>query len=110
MPPTTYEVYAIRYATLEQRQRSENFLIKDSLHDGSMPMDYFVWLIQSHDRRFLVDTGFNADVALERKRTFMRCPIQSLAALGLNPASISDLILTHLHYDHAGNLNKLQSA
>lgn len=106
----TYEVYAIRYATVEARQRSENFLEKDPLHQTPMPMDYYVWWIQSGDRHFLVDTGFNADAARRRGRTLLRCPIESLGELGVSPAAISDVVLTHLHYDHAGNIDKLPLA
>jgi len=105
----TYEVYAIRYAR-HDRTRGDNFIVRDPLHDVPMPMDYFVWLVQSAARRFLVDTGFNADAARARKRVFLRCPIESLAALGVASNTITDVILTHLHYDHAGNIAKLPTA
>ena len=42
----TYEVYAIRYAR-HDRTRGDNFIVRDPLHDVPMPMDYFVWLVQS---------------------------------------------------------------
>jgi glyoxylase-like metal-dependent hydrolase (beta-lactamase superfamily II) len=105
----TYEIYALRYAR-HDRTRGDNFIVRDPLHDVPMPMDYFVWLVQSDKRRFLVDTGFNADAARARKRIFLRCPIDGLAALGLAADSITDVVLTHLHYDHAGNLTKLPTA
>ncbi len=104
----TYEVYALRYATVARR-RPENFMLAD-LHDGPMPMDYFVWLIRDAGRAWLVDTGFNQAAADQRKRSFLRCPIKSLAALGLQPEDVSDVIITHLHYDHAGNVNLLPKA
>src|SRR5258707_9213415 len=99
-----YEVYAMRYATHDERQRYENFIISD-LHDGPMPLDFFVWLILGKDKAYLVDTGFSAETAAERKRTFLRCPIRSWANADISIPQISDVILTHLHYDHAGNLN-----
>lgn len=107
-PIPTYEVYALRYATVE-RQRQENFIVHDP-HDGPMPMDYFVWVIRGAHRTWLVDTGFNHAAADARKRTFLRCPIDSLVHLGLQPEDVSDVIITHLHYDHAGNLNLLPNA
>ena len=103
-----YEVYAVRYASVA-RTRSENFLLSDCGH-GQMPIDYFVWLIVSEERRFLVDTGFDETAALERKRTFFGCPIDRLGGLGVTAADISDVILTHMHYDHSGNIEKLPSA
>lgn len=103
-----YEVFALRYATVERR-RPENFLVHDP-HDGSMPMDYFVWVIRGPDRTFLVDTGFNRAAADARKRTFLRCPIGALAHLDMAPEDVTDVIITHLHYDHAGNVNLLPNA
>ncbi|CAN5629202.1 N-acyl homoserine lactonase family protein [soil metagenome] len=98
----------MRYATV-QRTRNENFLQHDP-HDGPMPMDYFVWLIRGNGRDVLVDTGFNARAAAQRRREFLRCPIRSLEMLGVDVARIEDVILTHLHYDHAGNIDLLPGA
>ena len=104
-----YEIYALRYATIQQRMRRENFIAQDP-HDEPMPMDYFVWLIRDGQRNILVDTGFNARQAKERGRTLLRCPIGALSLLGLAPEDIEDVVLTHLHYDHAGNIDLLPNA
>jgi glyoxylase-like metal-dependent hydrolase (beta-lactamase superfamily II) len=93
-----YQLFAIRYATREAR-RSDHFIGGDP-HDGPMPMDYFVWAVVGSSRVFLVDTGFTAETAARRKRQFLRCPIESLREVGLEPDSITDVVLTHLHYDH----------
>ncbi|MCC2596282.1 N-acyl homoserine lactonase family protein [Pusillimonas sp. MFBS29] len=103
-----YEVYALRYASMA-RTRRDNFLGGDP-HDGPMPMDFFVWLLRSGDRLILVDTGFNAATAAKRNREMIRCPIEALSSVGADAAQVSDVILTHLHYDHAGNLDKLPNA
>jgi len=58
----------------------------------------------------LVDTEFGERAARARNRTLLRCPIDSLKLLGIDPASIKDVVITHLHYDHAGNLDKLPQA
>ncbi|GAA4401867.1 N-acyl homoserine lactonase family protein [Quisquiliibacterium transsilvanicum] len=105
---TQYEVYAIRYASVH-RMRSDNFIGHDP-HDGPMPLDFFVWLLRGGGRNILVDTGFNAQSAASRGRVLTRCPIESLRVFGLAPEDISDVVLTHLHYDHAGNLDKLPKA
>ena len=104
-----YEIFALRYARLEERTRRDNFIVHDP-HDDAMPMDYFVWLIRNGDRAILVDTGFNARAAAERGRTLARCPIGALAHLGLTGEQIQDVVITHLHYDHAGNLGLLPNA
>src|SRR5450756_481537 len=96
-PLPEYEVYAIRYATRPGR-RAEHFVGGDP-HDGDMPMDYFIWLIKGADRSIVVDTGFTSDMATKRRRTFLRCPVDTLRALGVAPESVADVIITHLHYD-----------
>lgn len=103
-----YKIFAIRYARRDAR-RSEHFIGGDP-HDGPMPMDYFTWVVVGPDRVVLVDTGFNAETAARRKREFLRCPIESLKLLDIEPDSITDVVLTHLHYDHVGNFNKLPNA
>lgn len=102
-----YEVFALRYGTMQQRTGRDNFLVTADAHDGPMPMDYFVWLIRGNGRQYLVDTGFNAQAALARKRTFLRCPIEALQALGVKRDHVTDVIVTHMHYDHAGNIELL---
>ncbi|MGB6103307.1 MAG: N-acyl homoserine lactonase family protein [Pusillimonas sp.] len=103
-----HEVFAIRYASV-LRSRNANFLGGDP-HDGPMALDFFVWLIKSGDFRILVDTGFNMRTAEKRGRKLMRCPVDALSSLGVQPETIKDVVLTHLHYDHAGNLDKLPEA
>lgn len=103
-----YELFAIRYAAREAR-RSDHFIGGDP-HDGPMPMDYFMWLARGGGRSFVIDTGFNAEVAARRKRTFLRCPVQTLALLDVDPNAVEDVILTHLHYDHVGNFDRFPIA
>jgi len=103
-----YEIFAIRYATRDAR-RADHFVGGDP-HDGPMPMDYFTWVVVGPERVFLVDTGFTAEIAARRKRQFLRCPIESLRHLRIEPGEVTDVILTHLHYDHVGNFHKLPNA
>ncbi|HPU51328.1 MAG TPA: N-acyl homoserine lactonase family protein [Burkholderiaceae bacterium] len=106
--PVHWEVFALRYATIGRR-RLEMFINHD-LHDGPQAMDYFVWLLRRGDDLILVDTGFNAAMALERKRDFLRCPIDSWSKAGIDAGAIRDVVITHAHYDHAGNLDLLPGA
>ena len=61
MTEIDYELFAIRYATREAR-RSDHFIGGDP-HDGPMSIDYFMWLARGGGRTFVIDTGFNAEVA-----------------------------------------------
>jgi len=62
-----YEVYAIRYATFAERRLYENFIQRD-VHDGPMPLDFYIWLIKDGERNILVDTGFNRPAGERRNR------------------------------------------
>jgi glyoxylase-like metal-dependent hydrolase (beta-lactamase superfamily II) len=103
-----HEVFALRYATVE-RTRNENFLAADP-HDGPMPMDYYIWVIRGGGRTVLLDTGFDHDAARRRKREFLQHPADALRAFGIAPEEIEDVVVSHLHYDHAGNLDMFPNA
>jgi glyoxylase-like metal-dependent hydrolase (beta-lactamase superfamily II) len=96
-----YEIYAIKYAHHDRTAR-DNFIGGDP-HDGPMPLDYFVWAIVGEDRCFVVDTGFDDEAAKRRGRQMLRSPAEGLKAIGLQPDDVRDVIVTHMHYDHAGN-------
>lgn len=105
----TYEIYAIRYATSGPRQPHENFISPDP-HEQASPLDYFVWLIRGQGRDLLVDTGFGEVQARARKRNLLIDPVDALRQFGVAPDAIEDVIVTHLHYDHAGNLDSFPNA
>lgn len=107
-PLPCYEVHALRYATREGRRRN-NFLGGDP-HDAPMPMDYFVWVIRGEGRTVVVDTGFGAEVAAKRGRTLLRRPAEALALMGVDAATVKDVVITHLHYDHVGTFDDFDLA
>jgi glyoxylase-like metal-dependent hydrolase (beta-lactamase superfamily II) len=102
MSEPLHEIYAIRYAHHAERRSNEVFLGGDP-HDRAMPLDYFVWAIRGPSGSWVVDTGFSRERAVERQRTFLRCPGEGLRAIGIEPAEVPNVIITHMHYDHAGN-------
>ncbi len=105
-----WQVLALRYAHHE-RNAQANFLTPvEDAHDA-MPMDYFVWLLRGPDgREILVDTGFDEVTAARRGRRILRPVEECLRAVRSDPASIRDVIVSHLHYDHAGNLGLFPNA
>ena len=98
----SWQVYAIRYAHHPDRAASENFIGGDP-HSGPMPLDFFVWAIVGEERCFVVDTGFDEAMGHRRNRQFLRSPAEGLKLIGVDPARVEDVIITHMHYDHAGN-------
>ena len=104
-----WEVFAVKYADRNARMRGDSFIFDDN-HDAPHPMDYFMWLLRRGDEVILVDTGYDAEEAASRDRPIRLDPVAALAPLGVTPQDITQLIVTHLHYDHAGGLHLFPNA
>ena len=106
----TWEAYAIRYGRHERPAQMNHLLPVSDPHEA-MPLDYFVWLLRGPDgREIVVDTGFDAGLAERRGRKISRSVSDSLRAMGTDPAKVSDVVITHLHYDHAGSIGIFPNA
>lgn len=71
-----------------------------------IPMQTNCLFIETNSRRILVDTGYGSK-ADARQRDIQGLEegnpiVAHLAGIGVEPASITHVILTHLHFDHAG--------
>jgi glyoxylase-like metal-dependent hydrolase (beta-lactamase superfamily II) len=106
-----YEVCAVRYATL-RTSKSELFYRHGSYGepDAEIEMAYYFWLLRRGEETVVVDCGFAPDVGARRGRTCLQSPLDALRALGVEAESVSTLVLTHLHYDHIGNLAAFPAA
>ncbi|CDH23588.1 N-acyl homoserine lactonase family protein [Xenorhabdus bovienii] len=105
-----YEVYALRYAEHKNRSRNENFISNDEHDNSNMPLDFYCWLIRNNDNTIMVDTGFNKELGVKRNRTYYASPESLLAKLDVDARSVEKIIVTHMHYDHIGNLKAFPNA
>jgi glyoxylase-like metal-dependent hydrolase (beta-lactamase superfamily II) len=105
------EVLAVRYGTV-QTSRSGTFYQYEQYGepDAPLPMDYFFWLIRGPAATVLVDTGFAAEVGRRRGRTCLVDPVRALAGLDVAPGDVDHIVVSHLHYDHIGNLAAFPAA
>lgn len=104
-----FELYALRYATHGGRKAKDNFLYADP-HESGADLDYFIWLARRGEEVFVIDTGFGQEAADARGRTLLRRPVDALTLLGVDASIVSQVVLTHLHYDHAGTLSDFPKA
>ncbi|WP_200959507.1 N-acyl homoserine lactonase family protein [Rhizobium sp. Root1203] len=99
-----FELFAIRYASKPMMTFAQTSIGGD-LHEDHTPIDYFIWVAKRSDRVFLIDTGMGAETAKRRGESYHRVPAEAIRLLDLDPGKLEDIILTHIHYDHAGMLH-----
>lgn len=111
MSDDLYEVLIIKYGTRET-VRSEVYLNYGvyGQPDGPIRMDYFIWVVRNAVRTVLIDTGFSADGGAKRARDTVLPPVEAWTRLGIAPESAPDIVVTHAHYDHIGNLGHFPSS
>lgn len=103
-----YEAYAIKYGD-RVGTRGTIFAHGDP-HDAPLAMDYFVWVIKNDERTVVVDVGYGREEGERRGRSFLRCPTDGMRLVGAEPDAVEDVVITHMHYDHAGNLELFPKA
>lgn len=106
---STWEVFCIKYADRNARRRVDSFVFDDN-HDAPHAMDYYMWLLRRGKEVILIDTGYDETEALARGRPIQIDPASALKPFGITPDDITQIIVTHLHYDHAGGLHLFPNA
>jgi glyoxylase-like metal-dependent hydrolase (beta-lactamase superfamily II) len=99
--PPSYEIYALKYFGLHSVPVSE--LALGAPGKDSMNMFFMYWLIRGNNgKNILVDAGFlnDLDIFKELKSSFYIRPDSVLRELNIKADEITDIILTHPHWDH----------
>ena len=105
-----YEVYAISYGVIPDFPVAG--LIAGAERSRKLDIQMMVWLLKgSNGANVLVDSGFYRDKLFKqwKVRDFVK-PSEALAKVGLKPDDITDLIITHMHWDHAGGMDLFPKA
>ena len=99
----TWDVYALRYGENTVRTRRDSFPF-DADPNARHARDFYYWVLRSDDEVIVVDTGMSSVEATRRGRAVFEEPPEMLAKLGIDALDVKRVILTHLHFDHAGAL------
>jgi len=107
----TWQVIVVRYGT-RMGTRGGMYVDDGTLDDPDAPlqMDYFFWLLRGDDETILVDSGFHPEAGARRGRTTLVPPLEALDRLAIRSDTIGRVVVTHLHYDHTGQLSAFPDA
>jgi glyoxylase-like metal-dependent hydrolase (beta-lactamase superfamily II) len=104
-------VYALRYAYRTASLKGEHFYGHPADCRDEWPIDYFTWVTIHDGRVVVIDSGFTPETGEERgDRPYVATPVELLEQLGFAADEVDDVILTHLHYDHTGHLDRYPKA
>ena len=108
-PKPQYEIYAIRYATLPNFAVSS--LVEGADRSRKLDIAMMVWLIRGNGRTILFDSGFYRDQFMKQwhPADYVK-PSEAIAKLGLKPEDITDVIVSHMHWDHADGIDLFPKA
>jgi glyoxylase-like metal-dependent hydrolase (beta-lactamase superfamily II) len=99
--PAVYDVFAVRFGILPQYPVGN--LVAGGDKEKKIDIPVMVWVLKGADgRAILVDAGFYSEKFVSRwKVQNFASPAAAVSRLGIEPEQVSDVILTHMHWDHA---------
>jgi glyoxylase-like metal-dependent hydrolase (beta-lactamase superfamily II) len=105
-----YEAFAVRFATVPAfRVRS---LIADADTSRRLDIAMMVWALRPpHGKTVLIDAGFQREKFITQwKPRDYQTPDEALRRIGVRPEDVSDIILSHIHWDHADGVELFPNA
>jgi glyoxylase-like metal-dependent hydrolase (beta-lactamase superfamily II) len=104
-----YNVFAVRYGTLPAYRVSGLVVGADTSRRLDIAM--MVWLIQTPGRNILLDAGFHrADLVKRYHPTDYMPPSEAVAKAGVRADQVTDLIISHIHWDHLDGIDLFPKA
>ena len=103
-PQPDYSIEAIRYGTIANFPLAG--LMMGAPKDEKIDIAMVVWLIRGGGRNILFDTGFHREVWLKSFPTadYLR-PDEAVTLAGVKPEEVTDIIISHAHWDHMGGID-----
>jgi glyoxylase-like metal-dependent hydrolase (beta-lactamase superfamily II) len=107
-PTPDYSIQAIRYATTPGVVAD---LVVGGPKDQKIDVAMVVWLIRGGGRTILFDSGFHRDTFLKDfpMQDYLR-PDLAVTTAGVDPDKVTDVVISHAHWDHMGGLDLFPKA
>jgi glyoxylase-like metal-dependent hydrolase (beta-lactamase superfamily II) len=104
-----YQVFAVRYATIPQFPVSS--LVQGAEEGRKLDIAMMVWVVRGGKHVILVDSGFyRPDLIKNWKPVDYVRPDEAVKRAGVRPEEVTDVILTHAHWDHADGADLFPNA
>lgn len=102
----TYNIYALKFGERTNYVHMEDEAIGDKSGD-STKVFFMYWLLKGNynGKIILVDAGFTDDAGVDPKKITFTSPEKLLAGLNVKPEEVTDIIITHPHWDHIGGID-----
>lgn len=105
----SYEVYAIRYGTLVGFPVWALVQGADTTRRKDLAM--MVWLARGNGHNVLVDAGFYREKFVTQwKPVDFVSPAIAVARAGVKPEEVTDIIVSHVHWDHMDGIDLFPKA
>lgn len=103
-----YTIEAIRYANSPATPLTE--LVMGAPKDERVDTVYVLWLIRGGGRTILFDSGFHRRRWLKEWVTDYLRPDKAVRLAGVRPEDVTDVVISHAHYDHMGGIDLFPKA
>ena len=104
-----YEVYAVKYGTVPGFAVSG--LVAGAEASRKMDIAMMVWLVRGGGKTILVDAGFYREQFFKQWTvTEFEKPSEAVRRAGVKPEEVTDVIVTHMHWDHADGMDLFPNA
>jgi glyoxylase-like metal-dependent hydrolase (beta-lactamase superfamily II) len=103
--PDKYEIYAVRFATITNFRVAS--LVAGADPSRRMDIAMMIWVLKGIDGRVaIVDSGFHREQYFRQfaVKDYVK-PSEAIASLGLKADNVTDVIVSHMHWDHAGGID-----
>jgi glyoxylase-like metal-dependent hydrolase (beta-lactamase superfamily II) len=99
-----YSIQAIRFANSPGDSVAD--MVVGAPKDEKIDSIYAVWLIRGGGRNILFDSGFHRDrwFKLWTITDYLR-PDQAVRLAGVKPEEVTDVVVSHAHWDHLGGID-----
>jgi glyoxylase-like metal-dependent hydrolase (beta-lactamase superfamily II) len=107
-PAPEYSIQAIRYA---DSRDSVADLVMGAPKDEKIDIVMVIWLIRGGGRNILFDSGFHRETFLKYfpATNYLR-PDEAVKLAGVKPQEVTDVIISHAHWDHLGGIDLFPNA